>query len=125
VCADLAFGLRARIEGCSTRPKEKKKRKEKKRKTVLASHHHRKNFVFCRAGRAIGSKAFLSKEEINLALLELADSVSRQTPLVEILCWPTEKASGLKYRIYSSINKIYISTKLQVTICNYLPGTGP
>jgi hypothetical protein len=34
VCADIAFGLRARIEGWSTRPKEKageeRRRKEKK-----------------------------------------------------------------------------------------------
>jgi hypothetical protein len=52
VCADLAFGLRARIEGWSTRPKERRKRKEKKRKLVLASHHHRKSFLFGRAGRA-------------------------------------------------------------------------
>lgn len=77
------------------------------------------------AGRAISSNAFLSKEEVNVALLELADSVSGQTPLVEILCWPPEKASRLKYRICSSINKIYISTKLQATICNYVPGTEP
>jgi hypothetical protein len=40
VCADIAFGLRARIEGWSTRPKEKRKRKEKRRKIILASHHH-------------------------------------------------------------------------------------
>jgi len=77
------------------------------------------------AGRAVGSKAFLSKEEINEALLEVADSVSGQTPLVEILCWPPEKASRLKYRICGSINKIYISTNLQVTICNYVLGTEP
>jgi hypothetical protein len=50
VCADIAFGLRARIEGWFTRPKEKRKRKEKKRKLVLASHHHRKNFLFLRCG---------------------------------------------------------------------------
>jgi hypothetical protein len=43
---DLASGLRARIEGWSTRPKEKRKRKEKKRKVVLASHHHRRKFIF-------------------------------------------------------------------------------
>jgi hypothetical protein len=52
VCADIAFGLRARIEGWSTRPKGKRKRKEKKRKIVLASHHHRKNLLFGCAGRA-------------------------------------------------------------------------
>lgn len=77
------------------------------------------------AGRAVGSKAFLSKEEINMVLLELADSVSGQTPPVEILCWPPEKACPLKYKICGSINKIYISTNLQVTICNYVPGTEP
>jgi len=31
VCADIAFGLRARIEGWSTRPKEKA-REERRRK---------------------------------------------------------------------------------------------
>lgn len=77
------------------------------------------------AGRAVGSMAFLSKEEINAALLELADSASGQTPAVEILCWPPEKASRLKYRICGSIDKIYVSTNLQVSICNYVPGTEP
>jgi hypothetical protein len=43
VCADIAFGLGARIEGWSTRPKEKaRKERRRKKKKPLASHHHRK-----------------------------------------------------------------------------------
>jgi hypothetical protein len=54
VCADLTFGLRARIEGWSTRPKGKRKRKEKKRKIILASHHHRRIW----RGKKIGEGGF-------------------------------------------------------------------
>jgi hypothetical protein len=39
----MAFGLRARIEGWSTRPKEKAGEERRRRyKIPLASHHHRR-----------------------------------------------------------------------------------
>jgi len=46
VCADLTFGLRARIEEWFTRPKAEEIKKSKRKealKKVLASHHHRRN----------------------------------------------------------------------------------
>jgi len=47
VCADIAFGLGARIEGWSTRPQEKaRKERRRKKKKPFASHHHRKNLLF-------------------------------------------------------------------------------
>jgi hypothetical protein len=43
VCADIAFGLGARIEGWSTRPQEKaREERRRKKKKPLASHHHRR-----------------------------------------------------------------------------------
>jgi hypothetical protein len=50
VCADIAFGLGARIEGWSTRPKEKarEERRRKKKKISLASHHHRRILLLSR-----------------------------------------------------------------------------
>jgi hypothetical protein len=47
VCADIAFGIGARIEGWSTRPQEKaREERRRKKKKPLASHHHRKYFLF-------------------------------------------------------------------------------
>jgi hypothetical protein len=46
VCADIAFGLGAWIEGWSIRPIEKARKEGRKRKKKsLASHHHRRNFL--------------------------------------------------------------------------------
>jgi hypothetical protein len=62
VCADVTFGLRARIEGWSTRPKAQfKEERRRKKKIPLASHHHRKNLVFGFAvGVGITDSTFLS-----------------------------------------------------------------
>jgi hypothetical protein len=44
---DIAFGLRARIEGWSIRPKRQpRKEGRRKEKVFLASHHHRRNLLF-------------------------------------------------------------------------------
>jgi hypothetical protein len=49
VCADIAYGLGARIEGWSTRPKEKaREERRRKKKKPLASHHHRRKLLFPR-----------------------------------------------------------------------------
>jgi len=42
----MAFGPGARIEGWSTRPKDKERKRKEALKKVLASHHHRRNFLF-------------------------------------------------------------------------------
>jgi len=46
----MAFGPGARIEGWSTRPKDKERKRKEALKKVLASHHHRRNFLFEQAG---------------------------------------------------------------------------
>jgi hypothetical protein len=67
VCADVTFGLRARIEGWSTRPKAQfKEERRRKKKIPLASHHHRKNLVFgCAVGVGIIDSTFPSIIEGN------------------------------------------------------------
>jgi hypothetical protein len=64
VCADIAFGLGARIEGWSTRPKEKaREERRRKKKKPLASHHHRRNFLF-----AFGPKSPIPDPEATLPI---------------------------------------------------------
>jgi hypothetical protein len=46
VCADIASGLRARIEGWSTRPEEQaREERRRKEKILLALHHHRGKYL--------------------------------------------------------------------------------
>jgi hypothetical protein len=71
------------------------------------------------AGRALETDVFLSVEEVSEALTELAQMVSGPVAKPQILCWNPEKAAGLSARSCGSLDKIYISTELEVTICNY------
>lgn len=77
-----------------------------------------------RSGRAIGSSAFLNREEVCQAFHELASVVNGSVPLVEILCWPPEEAAGLPCNVCTGLNKIYFSVMCEASICNYLPMIG-
>jgi MoaA/NifB/PqqE/SkfB family radical SAM enzyme len=71
------------------------------------------------AGRALDTDVFLSVEEVTEALVELAQRVSGPAAKPQVLCWNPEKAAGLSARSCGSLDKIYISSELEVTICNY------
>ncbi|MEJ2715932.1 MAG: radical SAM protein [Deltaproteobacteria bacterium] len=71
------------------------------------------------AGRALESDLFLSLGEVVEALTELAQRVSGPFAKPQVLCWNPEKAGGLSARSCGSLDKIYISTELDVMICNY------
>ncbi|HET6515395.1 MAG TPA: radical SAM protein [Thermodesulfovibrionales bacterium] len=72
------------------------------------------------SGRAVGSGAFLSHEDLKEAFAELSDAAKDSLAEPEILCWPLAESSGLRSRICASLNKIYISTSGRVSVCNYL-----
>ncbi|OGD28274.1 MAG: hypothetical protein A2Y56_11455 [Candidatus Aminicenantes bacterium RBG_13_63_10] len=76
-----------------------------------------------RSGRAAGLDQFLSREEIEEALARLAESAAGGGLPVEVLCWPPAPGSPFSYKICGNINKIYVSTDLTCTICNYIGET--
>lgn len=78
-----------------------------------------------RAGRAASSRAFLPRSRITAALRDLAGAVEGTAALPEILCWPPEEAFGLPAKVCGSLDKIYVATNGEVSICNYLPAAPP
>ncbi|GBE01005.1 cyclic pyranopterin monophosphate synthase [bacterium BMS3Abin08] len=76
-----------------------------------------------RAGRAIGSSGFLSREELCRAFEELAVIVNGPIARPEILCWPSKDTTSLTVKACAGINKIYFSTSYKAYFCNYLPWT--
>jgi MoaA/NifB/PqqE/SkfB family radical SAM enzyme len=74
-----------------------------------------------RSGRAVDSKAFLSRDELCRSFFELAGTVTGPIAMPEILCWPSKDTFGLKSKPCASLNKIYFSIKCEAFSCNYLP----
>lgn len=77
------------------------------------------------AGRAARSRAFLSRQQLREAFRTLAAAVEDTIAQPQILCWPPEDAYGLPNKVCGSMNKMYISTNGEVSICNYLPEDPP
>ena len=77
------------------------------------------------SGRALSSKAFLSKEEIWASLSVLSNLISVSSPEVEILCWPFSLPEGMKGKACGNINKIYITTDMKLINCNYISEASP
>jgi MoaA/NifB/PqqE/SkfB family radical SAM enzyme len=77
-----------------------------------------------RAGRAKGWEASLSPEEVNRALQELSKTAAGKRMPTEILCWPPAPGLDFSYRVCGSSNKIYVSTRLKTTICNFIEENG-
>jgi MoaA/NifB/PqqE/SkfB family radical SAM enzyme len=72
------------------------------------------------AGRARGSGAFMTKEQILLLLEKLSKATTNSQTIPEILCWHPGEAFGMRTKACGSIDKIYISTDGIVTTCNFL-----
>lgn len=78
-----------------------------------------------RAGRAKGLEAYLlSPDEVNRALQELSKTAAGKRIPTEILCWPPAQGLDFSYRVCGSSNKIYVSTGLKTTICNFIEENG-
>ena len=77
-----------------------------------------------RAGRAKGLEAILRPDEVNNALQVLSKTAAGKRMMPEILCWPPAAGLDLSYRICGSSNKIYVSTGLKTTICNFIEENG-
>jgi MoaA/NifB/PqqE/SkfB family radical SAM enzyme len=77
-----------------------------------------------RAGRAKGLEANLSPDEVNRALQELSKTAAGKRIPTEILCWPPAPGLDFSYRVCGSSKKIYVSTRLKTTICNFIEENG-
>ncbi len=73
-----------------------------------------------RSGRAARLDSFLNRDEVNEALLHLAEASAGAGLPVEILCWPPVAGSPLSFKVCGSANKIYVSTDLTCSICNFI-----
>lgn len=73
-----------------------------------------------RSGRAVGLDAFLDEEGVDEALLGLADARAGTRLATEVLCWPPVDSLGFAFKICGSIDKIYVSPDMAVTLCNYI-----
>jgi MoaA/NifB/PqqE/SkfB family radical SAM enzyme len=73
-----------------------------------------------RAGRAKDLEAILRAEEVNRALQELSETAAGKRIPTEILCWPPAPGLDFYYKVCGSSNKIYVSTRLKTTICNFV-----
>lgn len=74
------------------------------------------------AGRALEEEGFPPPPLVREALAALSEVAAGAAPPVEVLCWPPEPGSPLRYKICGNIDKIYVSTSLDVSICNYIEG---
>ena len=75
-----------------------------------------------RSGRAAEPEAFLSRGDIDEAFRQLAEAQNGTRIPVEILCWPPVSGTSFSYKNCGSIDKIYISPDLRVSICNFVEG---
>ena len=82
-----------------------------------------KPLVSC--GRAVNSAAFLTANQISQRLAELAVHATEDVTQPEVLCWPPEMSAGLPSKGCGSLDKIYVSSHLEVSICNYVSETKP
>ncbi len=73
-----------------------------------------------RAGRAKGLDAVLGPDEVNKSLQALSLAAAGKLLIPEILCWPPAAGLTLTYKVCGSSNKIYVSSNLKVTICNFI-----
>jgi MoaA/NifB/PqqE/SkfB family radical SAM enzyme len=73
-----------------------------------------------RSGRAVGLDAFLDDEDVDEALRGLANARAGTRLATEVLCWPPVDGLGFSFKICGSIDKIYVSTDMAVTLCNYI-----
>jgi len=73
-----------------------------------------------RAGRAVGLKTHLDRKEVNEALEDMAEKFADSALPVEVLCWPSQKNTFFSYRLCGNIDKIYVSTAMSTSICNYI-----
>ena len=73
-----------------------------------------------RSGRAINSNVFLTEYEIIQNFKMLKESIKNEKTKVKALCWPGISSGGLETERCGSLNKVYISTGLDVTVCNYV-----
>jgi MoaA/NifB/PqqE/SkfB family radical SAM enzyme len=71
-------------------------------------------------GRAKGLEANLGPEEVNGALRELSKTAVGKHISTEILCWPPAPGLDFSYKGCGSSDKIYVSTGLKTTICNFI-----
>ena len=73
-----------------------------------------------RAGRANDLNTFLSPSEVNEALRNMAGKYAGTSLPTEVSCWPADHIDKFSYRNCASIDKIYISTGMLTSICNYI-----
>lgn len=75
-----------------------------------------------RSGRARELESLLSRDDIDEAFRQLASACTGTRIPVEVLCWPPVSGTSFTYKICGSIDKIYISSDLLVSICNFVEG---
>lgn len=73
-----------------------------------------------RSGRAETFDAFLSPGEVDDALRELSRARAGTNLATEVLCWPPARGVAFFHKICGSIDKIYVSPDMIVTLCNYI-----
>jgi len=72
-----------------------------------------------RAGRALDLDLALNRLEVNAALRDLAETAVPPRPPLAVLCWPPIGNTGFEFKGCGSSDKIYVSTSMVITICNY------
>jgi MoaA/NifB/PqqE/SkfB family radical SAM enzyme len=73
-----------------------------------------------RSGRAVNYNAFLSEDEIIQNFKKLKSLMKNGKTKVKALCWPENASGGLETERCGSINKVYVATNLDVSVCNYV-----
>lgn len=73
------------------------------------------------SGRANRSAWALGSGDVDEALRELARARAGKGPATEVLCWPGADGVTFPHKICGSIDKIYVTSGMLVTLCNYIP----
>lgn len=73
------------------------------------------------SGRANRSAWALGSRDVYEALRELARARAGKGPPTEVLCWPRADGVPFPHKSCGSIDKIYITSGMFVTLCNYIP----
>ena len=73
------------------------------------------------SGRADRLPWALASRDIDEALRDLARKRAGKGPAIEVLCWPRADGVAFPHKSCGSIDKIYVTPALLVTLCNYIP----
>jgi MoaA/NifB/PqqE/SkfB family radical SAM enzyme len=88
--------------------------------SIGASRFQVKPLIESGRGKMCGER--LNHGELLHVINDFSNEAPKTATVSEILCFPPEEAFGLLAKACGSINKIYISSNGEVSVCNFLSG---